>query len=52
MLTSVLQVLTKCNTIIIYDSPKIFHNINSEKIRIVVEVIDIVNKIKLFKVRV
>jgi hypothetical protein len=52
MLTRVLQVSTKYNTIIIYDSLKIFHNTNSEKIRIVVEVIDIVNKTKLFKVRV
>jgi len=52
ILTRALQNSTKCDTIIIYDSPKIFHNTNSEKIRIVVEVIDIVNKIKLFKVRV
>jgi hypothetical protein len=50
--TRVFQVSTKCNTIIIYDNPKIFHDTNSEKIRTIVEVINMVDKIKLFKVSV
>jgi hypothetical protein len=52
VLTSALQVSTKCDTIIIYDSPKIFHDIDGEKIRTVAEAIDMVDKIKPFKVRV
>ena len=40
--TRALQVSTKCSTIIIYDSPKVFHNTNSEKIRTVAEAIDMV----------
>jgi UDP-glucose 6-dehydrogenase len=52
VLTSALQVLTKCDTIIIYNSLKIFYNIDGKKIRTVAKAIDIVDKIKLFKVRV
>jgi hypothetical protein len=50
--TRALQVTTKCDTIIIYDSPKIFYNTNGEKIGTVAETIDMVDKIKPFKVRV
>jgi hypothetical protein len=52
MFTRALQVSTKYDTIIIYDSPKIFHDIDSEKIRTVAEAIDMVDKIKPFKIRV
>ena len=50
--TRALQVTTKCDSIIIYDSPKIFYDTNGEKIRTVAETIDMVDKIKPFKVRV
>ena len=50
VLTRALQVLTKCDTIIIYNSLKIFHDTNGKKIRTVAEAIEMVNKIKPFKV--
>jgi hypothetical protein len=52
VLTRALQVSTKCDTIIIYDSPKIFHDTDGEKIRTVAEAIDMVDRSKPFKVRV
>jgi hypothetical protein len=52
VLTRALQVLTKYDTIIIYNSLGIFYNTNSEKIRTVAETIEMVDKIKPFKVRV
>ena len=52
MLTRALQVSTKCDTIIIYDNPKIFHDTDCTRIRIVAEAIEMVDKIKPFKVRV
>jgi hypothetical protein len=45
-----LQVSTNCDTIIIYDSPKIFHDTDGTRIRAVAEAIELVDKIKPFKV--
>jgi hypothetical protein len=52
MFTRAFQVSTKYDTIIIYDNPKIFHDIDGEKIRTVAEAIDMVDKIKPFKIRI
>jgi hypothetical protein len=52
VLTRALQVSTKCDTIIIYDSPKIFHDTDGTRIRTVAKAIEMADKIKPFKVRV
>jgi hypothetical protein len=52
VLSRALQVSAKCDIILIYDSPKIFHDTDGTRIRIVVEAIAIVDKTKPFKVQV